>query len=32
MTALGEPVTALKITSIAVIIAGVVGLNVAGAH
>jgi small multidrug resistance pump len=32
MTALGEPVSVLKITSIAVIIAGVVGLNVAGAH
>ncbi len=30
MTALGEPVTALKIMSIAVIITGVVGLNLAG--
>jgi small multidrug resistance pump len=32
MAALGESVSALKIVSIGVIIAGVVGLNVAGAH
>jgi multidrug transporter EmrE-like cation transporter len=31
MTALGEPVTALKLVSIGVIIAGVVGLNLQGA-
>ena len=30
MTALGEPATALKIASLVVIVAGVVGLNAAG--
>jgi small multidrug resistance pump len=30
--ALGEPATALKLASIALIIAGVVGLNLSGAH
>ena len=29
---LGEPATALKIASIALIVAGVVGLNLSGAH
>ena len=29
---LGEPATALKVGSVALIIAGVVGLNIAGAH
>jgi small multidrug resistance pump len=32
MIALGEPATALRIASIALIVAGVIGLNVAGAH
>jgi small multidrug resistance pump len=32
MVVLGEPATALKIASIALIVAGVIGLNVAGAH
>jgi len=32
MVALGEPATALKLGSIALIIAGVIGLNAAGAH
>jgi small multidrug resistance pump len=32
MTALGEAVSAAKLGSIALIIAGVVGLNLAGAH
>jgi multidrug transporter EmrE-like cation transporter len=32
MAALGEPATALKLASIALIIAGVIGLNVSGAH
>jgi small multidrug resistance pump len=32
MAALGEPTTALKIASIALIIAGVIGLSLAGAH
>jgi small multidrug resistance pump len=32
MVALGEPTTALKIASIALIIAGVIGLSLAGAH
>jgi small multidrug resistance pump len=32
MVALGEPATALKLGSIALIIAGVIGLNVSGAH
>jgi small multidrug resistance pump len=32
MTALGEPVSALKLASIALVIGGVVGLNLAGAH
>ncbi len=32
MGALGEPVTVAKLGSIALIIAGVVGLNLAGAH
>jgi small multidrug resistance pump len=32
MAALGESVTALKLGSIALIVAGVVGLNAAGGH
>ena len=32
MAALGEPATALKVGSIALIILGVVGLNASGAH
>src|SRR5215218_3382789 len=32
MAALGEPATALKIASLALIIAGVIGLNLTGAH
>jgi small multidrug resistance pump len=32
IAALGEPATAIKIASIALIIAGVVGLNLSGAH
>jgi small multidrug resistance pump len=32
IVALGEPATALKLASIALIVAGVVGLNVSGAH
>jgi small multidrug resistance pump len=32
MLALGEPATALRIAAIALIVVGVVGLNVAGAH
>jgi multidrug transporter EmrE-like cation transporter len=32
MTTLGEPVNALKLGSIALVIAGVVGLNLAGAN
>ena len=32
MLALGEPATALKLGSIALIIAGVIGLNLGGAH
>jgi small multidrug resistance pump len=32
MASLGEPVTALRIGSIALIVIGVVGLNAAGAH
>jgi small multidrug resistance pump len=32
IVALGEPATALKLASIALIIAGVIGLNVSGAH
>jgi small multidrug resistance pump len=32
MIALGEPATALRIASIALIVAGVIGLNLAGAH
>ena len=32
VVALGEPATALKLASIALIIAGVVGLNLSGAH
>jgi small multidrug resistance pump len=32
MVALGEPATALKLASLALIIAGVVGLNLSGAH
>jgi small multidrug resistance pump len=32
IVALGEPATALKIASIALIIAGVIGLNLGGAH
>jgi small multidrug resistance pump len=32
MVALGEPTTAIKVASIALVIAGVVGLNLGGAH
>lgn len=32
MTALGEPVSPVKLASLGLIIAGVVGLNLAGAH
>jgi small multidrug resistance pump len=32
MVALGEPVNALRIGSIALIVAGVIGLNLAGGH
>ena len=32
IVALGEPATAIKLGSIALIIAGVIGLNVSGAH
>ena len=32
IVALGEPATALKLASLALIIAGVVGLNLSGAH
>ena len=32
MVALGEPMTAIKVASIALVIAGVVGLNLGGAH
>ena len=32
IVALGEPATALKVASIALIIAGVIGLNLGGAH
>jgi small multidrug resistance pump len=32
IVALGEPATALKLASIALIIAGVIGLNLTGAH
>ena len=32
IVALGEPATAIKLGSIALIIAGVVGLNISGAH
>ena len=32
IVALGEPATALKLVSIALIIAGVIGLNLGGAH
>jgi small multidrug resistance pump len=32
MTVLGEPVSALKVLSLAAIVAGVVGLNAGGAH
>ena len=32
VVALGEPATALKLGSIALIIAGVIGLNLSGAH
>ena len=32
MVAFGEPATALKLASLGLIIAGVVGLNMAGAH
>jgi small multidrug resistance pump len=32
VVALGEPATALKLASIALIIAGVIGLNLTGAH
>lgn len=32
VVALGEPAGALKLASIALVIAGVIGLNVAGAH
>jgi small multidrug resistance pump len=32
IVALGEPATALKLVSIALIVAGVIGLNLSGAH
>ena len=32
IVALGEPATALKLASLALIIAGVIGLNLSGAH
>ena len=32
MTALGEPTNALKVASIGLVILGVVGLNISGAH
>jgi len=32
IVALGEPATAIKLASIALIIAGVIGLNLSGAH
>jgi small multidrug resistance pump len=32
MIALGEPATALRIASLALIVIGVIGLNIAGAH
>jgi small multidrug resistance pump len=32
MLALGEPITALRLASLGVIVAGVVGLNLAGGH
>jgi small multidrug resistance pump len=32
MVALGEPATALKLASIGLIVAGVIGLNLTGAH
>jgi small multidrug resistance pump len=32
IVALGEPATALKLASIALIVAGVIGLNLSGAH
>ncbi len=32
MVAFGEPATALKLASLGLIIAGVIGLNIAGAH
>ncbi|WP_372788504.1 multidrug efflux SMR transporter [Paraconexibacter sp.] len=32
MTALGEPTSALKVASIGLVVVGVVGLNLAGAH
>ncbi len=32
IVALGEPATAIKLASIALIVAGVVGLNLSGAH
>jgi small multidrug resistance pump len=32
MTLLGEPATAIKLTSIVLIVVGVIGLNVSGAH
>jgi small multidrug resistance pump len=32
IVALGEPATGLKLASIALIIVGVIGLNVSGAH
>jgi small multidrug resistance pump len=32
MVSLGEPMTAIKVASIALVIAGVVGLNLGGAH
>jgi len=32
IAALGEPATALKLASIVLIIAGVIGLNISGAH
>jgi small multidrug resistance pump len=32
IVALGEPATALKLASVALIVAGVIGLNLSGAH
>jgi multidrug transporter EmrE-like cation transporter len=32
MVALGEPVSAMRVSSIALIVVGVIGLNLAGGH